>query len=488
MKELVFVSSVQNELADIRTGVRDYIQGDPMLGRYFEVFLFEDQPAGDQRPDQLYIDQVDACSVYIGLFAYEYGWEDPADGISPTEREFEHATERRKERLIFVRRAPREARHPKMQALIARAERQVKRQSFTDTTDLNGQIQASLIRYLERRGILKSRPFAADVCPGAGLADIDPAGVTRFLHNARARRNFGHRLDDDTRSVLTHLNLMEQDLPLRSAVLLFGTDPQRFIESAETKCLHFHGTEVRKGAPSYQIYRGDLTAQAEAAVDFVLSKLDLSAPARERGAEAVVAYEIPPPVVSELVINAIAHRDYAAASSVQVILFADRLEVWNPGELPPSLTPEQLRRQHPSVPRNPRIAEILFLAGYIEKAGTGTLDVIAECRDAGLPEPDFRQDGDQFVATVWRDWLTAELLDRLGLNERQRAAMEQVRRERRITTAAYAELTDTSRATAKRDLEGLVTLGLIEPHGSGRGAHYVVSTKRLRNGSNGSAN
>jgi predicted HTH transcriptional regulator len=486
VKDLVFVSSVQNELEDIRAGVRDYIQGDPMLGRYFEVFLFEDQPAEDQRPDQLYIDRVDACAVYIGLFANAYGWEDPADGVSPTEREFDRATERRKERLIFVRRGPREGRHPKMQALIAKAERQVKRQSFSDTGDLTGQIQASLIRYLERRGILAQRPFAVDVCPDAGLPDIDVARVIGFLHKARARRDFGHRLADDTEAVLTHLNLLEARQPLRSAVLLFGADPQRFMPSAETKCLRFHGTEPRKGAPAYQIYKGDLAAQADAAVDFVLSKLDLSAPARDGGAEAAAAYEIPPSVVAELVINAIAHRDYAAASSVQVMLFADRLEVWNPGELPPSLTPEQLRRAHPSVPRNPRIAEVLFLAGYIEKAGTGTLDVIAACRDAGLPEPDFRQDGDQFVATVWRDWLTVELLDRLALNERQRKVMAQVGRERRITTAAYVELTDISPATAKRDLEGLVALGLIEPRGSGRGAHYVVPRKRLAIGSNGS--
>ncbi|MBI4880990.1 MAG: hypothetical protein HY812_15235 [Planctomycetes bacterium] len=74
-------------------------------------------------------------------------------------------------------------------------------------------------------------------------------------------------------------------------------------------------------------------------------------------------------------------------SSVQVMLFADRLEVWNPGELPLSLTLDELRRPHASIPRNPLIAEPLFLARYAEKAGTGILDMIARCRDAGLPRP-----------------------------------------------------------------------------------------------------
>jgi len=64
-------------------------------------------------------------------------------------------------------------------------------------------------------------------------------------------------------------------------------------------------------------------------------------------------------------------------------------EVWNPGALPPGLTLEKLRTEHPSIPRNPLIADPLFLAHYIEKAGTGTLAMIHGCRHAGRPEPEF---------------------------------------------------------------------------------------------------
>ncbi|WP_304825277.1 hypothetical protein [Hydrogenophaga sp.] len=48
------------------------------------------------------------------------------------------------------------------------------------------------------------------------------------------------------------------------------------------------------------------------------------------------------------------------------------------------------------------MAEPLFLARYIEKAGTGTLDMIDLCAQAGLATPAFRQDGGQFVLTLWR--------------------------------------------------------------------------------------
>ncbi len=46
-------------------------------------------------------------------------------------------------------------------------------------------------------------------------------------------------------------------------------------------------------------------------------------------------YELPREAVAEAIVNAVVHRDYTSNASVQVMLFADRLEIWNPGELPP---------------------------------------------------------------------------------------------------------------------------------------------------------
>jgi predicted HTH transcriptional regulator len=83
------------------------------------------------------------------------------------------------------------------------------------------------------------------------------------------------------------------------------------------------------------------------------------------------------------------------------MLFSDRLEVWNPGTLPPSLTLEMLRQPHGSVPGNPLLAEPLYLTKYIERMGTGTGDMIERCRNAGLPEPEFTLT-DGFVATIRR--------------------------------------------------------------------------------------
>jgi predicted HTH transcriptional regulator len=166
--------------------------------------------------------------------------------------------------------------------------------------------------------------------------------------------------------------------------------------------MHFHGTEVRKPIPSYQIYKGNVFELVDQAIDFVLSKLARNVGTRATTTQAPVKYDLPREAVAEAIVNAVAHRDYASNASVQVMLFADRLEVWNPGELPRPLTPALLRGPHPSIPRSPLLAEALFLARYIEKAGTGTLDMIARLKSSGLPEPEFVQEGGMFVQRLRR--------------------------------------------------------------------------------------
>ena len=70
----IFVSSVQKELAEERRAVKDFIIHDPLLSRFiWDVFLFEDIPAGDRKPDDIYLDEVEQCDIYLAIFGNEYG-------------------------------------------------------------------------------------------------------------------------------------------------------------------------------------------------------------------------------------------------------------------------------------------------------------------------------------------------------------------------------------------------------------------------------
>jgi len=474
----IFISSVQKELSNERRALKVYIEGEPLLGRFFDVFLFEDLPASDRRADDVYLDEVDRSAIYIGLFGNEYGFPD-GSGPSPTEREFDRATEKRKTRLVYVKGPDDKGRQTKMLALIQKAGAQLIRRRFTDVPDLTSAVYASLVERLERDGLIRTVPFAAAVCPGASLGDISNEKVEWFLDTAVRERKFALTVKTSVENVLTHLNLLDGGLPSHAAILLFGREPQRFLISSEVKCLHYHGTEVHKPIRSYQIYKGTVFDLVDQAVDFVMSKIVRSVGTREQGPQAPVEYDLPKDAISEAIVNAVAHRDYVSNASVQVMLFADRLEVWNPGELPPSLNPESLRHPHASIPRNPLIAESFFLTRYIEKAGTGTLDMIDRCREAGLADPDFRQDGDQWVVTLWRDWLTDESLSGFNLNDRQTKAVIHMKSAKRITNSEYQVITGASDSTALRELKDLEERGIVERVGeTGRGTYYVVARRK----------
>ena len=396
----IFVSSVQGEFARERAVLRDYVRDDILMRRFFDVFLFEDAPAADRRPDDLYLDEVERADVYVGLFGCDYGSEDDA-GVSPTEREFAHATAVGAHRLIFVKEVRDQVRHPKMRALIIKAQAGVIWQRFDTTAELVTGLYAALVQYLAVKNLIRSGPFDAAPCTKATLDDLDIDRMIQFTRIARRARQFPLAEETPVLQLLEHLNLLNEGRLTNAAVLLFGKSPQRFLISSEVRCAHFHGTKVAKPIPSYQVYKGTAFELVDQAVDFVLSKINRSVGTRAESARAPRTYEIPVEVVTEAVVNAVAHRDYTDNGSVQVMLFSDRLEVRNPGRLPPPLTLEGLREAHRSVPGNPLLAESLYLTEYIERMGTGTLDMIRRCVEAGLLEPEFAVT-DGFVTTIRR--------------------------------------------------------------------------------------
>jgi ATP-dependent DNA helicase RecG len=292
MSDRIFISSVQKELAEERRAIRDFVRGDALLRRFSDVFLFEDLPASDRRADEVYLDEVGRCPIYVGLFGQEYGYED-ATGLSPTEREFDRATALGKTRFIYVKGADDRGRHSKMRALINKAGAQLIRRRFTGIADLTATLYASLVEHLERTGRLRIRPFDAAACPDATLADIAEDKVKWLLGIAGRERQYPLREDTPPAEALAHLNLLDAGQPTHAAVLLFGRQPQRFLLTSEVKCMHFHGTEVGKPIPSYQIYKGTVFELVDQAVDFVMSKITRAVGTRALGTQVPVEYELP---------------------------------------------------------------------------------------------------------------------------------------------------------------------------------------------------
>ena len=133
------------------------------------------------------------------------------------------------------------------------------------------------------------------------------------------------------------------------------------------------------------------------------------------------------------------------------------------------------------------MAHSLYLTRYIEGVGSGTQAIISLCKDAGLPEPQFEQRSGFFVVIIWRDWLTDAVVAGLGLNERQRKAIMFLKSRTRISNSEYRAFMGVSKPTASRDLDTLLSKGVVEKIGTtGKGTYYILSGKGLRKGSQGS--
>jgi len=152
-----------------------------------------------------------------------------------------------------------------------------------------------------------------------------------------------------------------------------------------------------------------------------------------------------------------------------------RVEVWNPGTLPDGWTVEKLREEHEFIPKNPLIADHFFLTRLIEKLGTGTIEMIRQCEEWGVPEPEFRDTGTSIVVTFRKSEFTEEFLDSLDLNERQKKAVEFIKIEKRITRTEYEKMSGISERTANRELSDLVKPGIFDKIGRGPNVYYALT-------------
>ncbi len=399
----IFISSVQSEFAEERAMLCHYIRTDVLLGKFFEPFIFEEVPANEYPTFHVYLREVELCDIYLGLYGLLYGYEDE-EGVSPTEREYDLAASLHKSRLIYIKSICEEKRHPKETALIRKVERDIVRKTFVDMDGLRTSVYASLIRYLEEKEYIRWRPFDASNDNGATIDDLDENKMRTFIQMARTKRNFALPVETPSQILLTHLDLIDDKGRLaNAAVLLFGKKPQKFFVTSEVKCVQFYGNIVEKPMPSYQIYRGDVFELVDQATSFVMSRIDNWTGTRSEGNKADIPTrpELPIEAVKEAIVNAICHRDYTSNASVQVMLFRNRLEIWNPGTLPYGLTVQKLQEPHKSMPTNPLLADPMYWNGYIEKVGTGTEDIIKKCRDYELKAPEFYQEED-FRVVIWR--------------------------------------------------------------------------------------
>jgi len=308
----------------------------------------------------------------------------------------------------------------------------------------------------------------------ARIDDIDEERLRQFVKKARETRKLDVKEGESVGSILKKLKLLKGDSLTNAAILLFGKEPEKFFNQIGVKCIKFMGVDVTGEMLDFKEIEGDLFSEVEEVERFIFSNISLRAWIEEGEIRRQEKWEYPPKAIREALVNAIVHRDYRSASKIQIRIFDDGIEFWNPGRLPEGWTVETLRVEHASEPFNPLIARMFFWVGYIEEIGTGTNKMIKWCGEWGLPEPDFQIKSENIVVTFRKSKLTEKYLEKLGLSEREKGIIQLIKEKKKITSYNIQRRYGVSRDTANRWLNRLIKLNLIRRRGRGKAIYYTL--------------
>lgn len=250
------------------------------------------------------------------------------------------------------------------------------------------------------------RTWDAAPVPQVAVRQLSRGAFDRFRMLARqSRRMESAMLREGDKSLLEKLDLTEGRFLRCAAVLLFHAAPEKFFTGAFVKTGFFRG-------PADLVYhdeiRGDLFTQTATTIEVLLAKY-LKAAISYRGINRVESLPVPEDALREALLNALIHRDYATPAPVQIRVYPDRLQIWNPGRLPEGWTMKKFLGLHASQPPNPLLAGAFFRAGEIEAWGRGVQRVFEACRQAGAPAPEVECEGGEvrFEFSFAPDYLNA---------------------------------------------------------------------------------
>jgi ATP-dependent DNA helicase RecG len=298
-------------------------------------------------------------------------------------------------------------------------------------------------------------PWDDQPCREATLDDIDAPSIRTFLERAQKERKFDADPSIPVKTALEKLGILSGGRATNAAILFFGKNPQRFFIQSEVRCARFKGEEVSSTYLALKVLHGRIDQLIEDANRFIAQTIKTAAWVVPGKMQREEHWEYPPDALREAIINAVCHRDYNASGNVQIRIFDNRAQVWNPGILPEGVTIDLLKVEHASRPRNKTIARLLFLIGYIEQWGSGTLSMINACERDGVPDPEFREAGNDFVVTFSRSTINVLLENPEILNERQHKAIKYLQKHPHITRQEYSRIFKCNEKTARRDLADL---------------------------------
>ena len=319
--------------------------------------------------------------------------------------------------------------------------------------------------------------FDAEAILEATLADLDRGKLEEYLAQQRKARPNASYWSLPFEQILSQLRIVtEADGILRptlAGLLMFGSSPQRFEQQMVVVFLQFYGTTTTEEAPSGERFldnrkfEGTVKEIIDNATTYVMAGMRKGS--LIRGVTRQDIPEYPEIALREAIVNAVAHRDYshfARGSHIQVRMFADRLEVQNPGGLYGGITVDELKEGQST--RNLLLVHLMEDVHMVENRGSGIDAMLDAMRGRGLPAPVFEDKRTAFLVKFYqRTPVEVPLAD-----EEQRI-LAYVKKHGFIRRADAQELLGVNEARARYLLQKMQKAGQLRKEGRYKDARYL---------------
>ncbi len=310
--------------------------------------------------------------------------------------------------------------------------------------------------------------------PGAGLERLDLSLIKDTAKTGIQKRHFPLEDAEHPEAVLTSLALYRRGVITNAAEVLFGIRPAIQFPQVRAQ-ISVYALRKASDLVDSQTFEGPVTRMLEEMLRMIRKHTPVSSLFRG-GLRRTDQPAYPEEAVREGLVNAFAHRDYADfRGGISVHLYPERLVIWNAGQLPPGIRIVDLKREHPSMPQNPDISQVLWLRGYMERVGRGTQSILEWCREAGLPDPAW-----QTGAGVTLTFRFPTKGINLRFNARQKKLLADLQPGDRIRQPEYCREYLVSERQGRRDLTGLVEGGFLAREGEGARTIFVRLDKAER--------
>ena len=241
------------------------------------------------------------------------------------------------------------------------------------------------------------------------IDDIDEELLKEFIEKGRKakRINFPYTNKEE---ILKKLSLVNKNNELLNAgYVLFAKEAKLEMQMA------IFATETKLTFLDIDQVFGNIFELIETGEGYIRKNIKWPVNFKSGSMERVEIPEIPLEAIREAIINSLIHRDFKNPKSNEIAIYKDRVEIFNPGEFPEGYKPEDFIKGEGSIPRNPLIANTLYLSKDIEKWGSGFRRITEACQTSNTKVKfEIRKNG--FMVIFYRK-SDKELLDLTGENK-----------------------------------------------------------------------